>query len=328
MPLGECVKDRRFVFVLPGDDRRKGGAKVIVDHARGLRALGARASVLVPEGEAPGAHWDLEVEWTKKLPVADASETVLVIPELMKPASIRSLRESGFRIVLLAQSWIFLSNCFGERPAEMRAMLDGVICTSEHIAGFLARNFGIADALRVPVIISMPDPAADAVARSGIACMPAKRSFEAKLIEYLFRIRFPELASVRWTMIDGVRHRQALEHLREAEYFLALPRFEGFGLPPLEAMAAGCVVVGFTGSGVRDYATAENGFWLPEDDVEGIVEKLGAAVRAGLDDPSAHASMVAAARETAGRFDERRFMEALAAAYGEVAAGVRRIVGR
>jgi glycosyltransferase involved in cell wall biosynthesis len=60
--------------------------------------------------------------------------------------------------------------------------------------------------------------------------------------------------------------------------FLALSRLEGFGLTPLEAMAAGCVVVGFTGIGGREYATAGNGFWVGEDDFPVCIDQLKAAI--------------------------------------------------
>lgn len=308
----------RFVFLLPDADRNKGGAKVILDHVRGLCALGARASVLARADGAPGAHWGVDVDVTEMLPKSNASEVVVVVPEVTNGKSILALRNQGFRVVLLAQSWIFLPICFGSRPAEVIAALDSVVCTSAQIAGFLSRNFGVTDACRVPVKVD-PIDVDPGIRRVGVACMPAKRRFEAQLIEYLFRVRFPDLADVPWIAIDNVPHAEAIRRLRGAEYFLALPRFEGFGLPPLEAMAAGCVVVGFASTGVREYATMQNGIWLVEDDVEGVVEQLGLAVRAGRNDPSVHSARISAARATANLFGDREFMAALAQAYGQPA---------
>lgn len=43
------------------------------------------------------------------------------------------------------------------------------------------------------------------------------------------------------------------EHFRQADIFLAIGYPEGFALPPVEAMASGCAVVGFTGGGGREH---------------------------------------------------------------------------
>ncbi len=54
---------------------------------------------------------------------------------------------------------------------------------------------------------------------------------------------------------------------------------EGFGLPPVEAMSAGALVVGFHGGGGLDYATPRNGFWRSEGDLVGCADALAEAMR-------------------------------------------------
>lgn len=49
--------------------------------------------------------------------------------------------------------------------------------------------------------------------------------------------------------VEAGRHRAFREQLGRFRYFLALSPCEGFGLPALEAMSAGCTVVGFHGAG-------------------------------------------------------------------------------
>src|SRR5882672_2072883 len=56
---------------------------------------------------------------------------------------------------------------------------------------------------------------------------------------------------------------------------------------PLEAMASGCIVVGFHGYGGLEYATPENGFWFPSDHLEEVVDAL-ARVIADLEHGTAH----------------------------------------
>lgn len=60
--------------------------------------------------------------------------------------------------------------------------------------------------------------------------------------------------------IDGLTREGAAEVIRRSALFLSFSEREGFGLPPLEAMAAGCVVIGFDGGGGREYLRPETSF--------------------------------------------------------------------
>ena len=64
--------------------------------------------------------------------------------------------------------------------------------------------------------------------------------------------------------------------MRRAHVFLTAFNYEGFGLPPAEAMASGCVVIGFDGRGGREYFTPDTGYPVPSGD-------LGRFVRTAAD---------------------------------------------
>ena len=85
-------------------------------------------------------------------------------------------------------------------------------------------------------------------------------------------------------------------------------RAEGLGLPPLEAMAAGCLVCGFAGEGTLDYARAENGVWAREGDIEGCVKSVQQALTITRQ-PDRHVAMVKAGAATAAAYDLQRFAE-------------------
>lgn len=97
------------------------------------------------------------------------------------------------------------------------------------------------------------------------------------------------------------------ETLGESLLFASLGFQEGLGLPPLEAMAAGCIICGFDGHGGREYATQENGFWVAEGDLETFAQTLAGALDLGPDE--------AAGRDTAARFSEEGFRKELRAAW-------------
>ncbi len=54
---------------------------------------------------------------------------------------------------------------------------------------------------------------------------------------------------------DGLTEKELVLEYQKSDIFLATGYPEGFGLPPLEAMACGCVVVGFSGGGGLEYMT-------------------------------------------------------------------------
>jgi hypothetical protein len=62
--------------------------------------------------------------------------------------------------------------------------------------------------------------------------------------------------------------------------FFAVQETEGFGLPAIEAMACGCLVAGFPGTGPfpPPYATPENGLWAPDRDVKAATDAVSRAI--------------------------------------------------
>jgi glycosyltransferase involved in cell wall biosynthesis len=94
--------------------------------------------------------------------------------------------------------------------------------------------------------------------------------------------------------------------------FASLSQYEGLGLPPLEAMAAGALVCGFDGQGGQEYATPDNGFWVADGDLEGFAH----AVAKALDLPAEDAQMrVLNGQATVSRFTESRFEQELELAW-------------
>jgi glycosyltransferase involved in cell wall biosynthesis len=62
----------------------------------------------------------------------------------------------------------------------------------------------------------------------------------------------------RWepVEINDLSESATAEALRTSSIFLSFSEQEGFGLPPAEAMASGCYVVGYTGLAGREYFDA------------------------------------------------------------------------
>jgi glycosyltransferase involved in cell wall biosynthesis len=138
--------------------------------------------------------------------------------------------------------------------------------------------------------------------RLQIAYMPRKRPGDAAFIRRCFAGAFPDLARIAWIEIQGQSEDRVAELMGESAVFLSLSWREGFGLPPLEAMACGCLVAGFLGGGGVEFGTAENGLWCDDDDLFGAAMRLGEAVRGIEAQSPALAAMIEAGRRTAAGY--------------------------
>jgi glycosyltransferase involved in cell wall biosynthesis len=65
------------------------------------------------------------------------------------------------------------------------------------------------------------------------------------------------LTGWRLLAIDGMHESQVTRALGESAIFLSSCEAEGFGLPPLEAAACGCAIVGYTGYAAQEFMTPE-----------------------------------------------------------------------
>jgi glycosyltransferase involved in cell wall biosynthesis len=105
---------------------------------------------------------------------------------------------------------------------------------------------------------------------------------------------------------------QVAQTLAESQVFVSLSKDEGLGLPPLEAMAAGCLVAGFTGGGGQEFATPANGLWVGEAQLPELALAIGRLLAM---DVLQQAARVQAGQATAALFSDANFDAQLNAAW-------------
>jgi glycosyltransferase involved in cell wall biosynthesis len=91
-----------------------------------------------------------------------------------------------------------------------------------------------------------------------ICFMPRKNVEDARQVLNILRYR-KALDGWKVVAIEKKSQAEAAEILRDSLIFMSFGHPEGFGLPPAEAMAAGCITIGYHGN-VREFFTAEHGF--------------------------------------------------------------------
>lgn len=110
--------------------------------------------------------------------------------------------------------------------------------------------------------------------RNSIAYMPRKGGDVAETLKRQISV------DVHWREIDGATEREVAETLKSSDIFLALSPSEAFGLPPLEAMSAGCCVVGYPGDGGLEFMHhGETAHVVANNDAPGLVRALRDVLR-------------------------------------------------
>jgi hypothetical protein len=147
---------------------------------------------------------------------------------------------------------------------------------------------------------------------------------QASLIQTMLALKYPHLGAVGWQLLENKPEQEVADIMGSSAIFLSLCYMEACPLAPLEAMASGCIVVGYRGNGGLEYATPENGLWFSPEQLEEVTDAL-AGVIDGLsrDDPQLLRRREAG-MATAARFDRHETKTALQRVYGALSDGLAR----
>jgi glycosyltransferase involved in cell wall biosynthesis len=254
-----------------------GGVRIAHHHVSLLRRNGFDARILLIDDVRDRFFEDQDLVIEKLADYPDfRADDILVVPEPW-PGYIRKAGESRARSLVFCQNHFNVFFGLGDALSYAEFGIDGVFCCSHVISNFLQDALGVSEA---PVIRNAIDHTLFKPGRKRrqIAFMPRKMKIEGPFLKGLFRVRHPRYRNVPWVRIERETEARVAELLSESEIFLALGRNEGFGLPPIEAMASGCVIAGFEADGGRDYATPKNGFWQSTEDNSAVVDGIAAAL--------------------------------------------------
>jgi glycosyltransferase involved in cell wall biosynthesis len=318
----------RTVFYIPPLRKMSGGLAAIYDTARDVRTLGGEVALCGPDRSVPG----LEEACAEGLPFLPpgsrlSPSDLWCAPESW-PSGLHAGATSGAQVAVYVQSWIFMLKPLpGDVPWSRLPF--SYIAVSRPVAEFLRRVHGIAcrDVLPPAVGDVFFHEQARPDGRVRIAWMPRKNRALGESIRQIAGHILAREASpprVEWVEIHGLRREAVADMLATCRIFLSSGFPEGFGLPPLEAMASGCVPVGFTGLGGWEYMRRTrlpgesavespfafagdegdigNGFFFSDGDVYAAGQGLAKAVRLSVEQPDLWAAISLRCRETALRY--------------------------
>jgi hypothetical protein len=287
-------------YLAPDLVHPSGGVRNIYRHVDLLNAAGVDAAVV---HTSPGFRCDWFMGDTRVVHpggVVLRPEDVLVVPECYGPGLGQV--PDGPRAVLFNQGAYHTFDLIPYEttgPGAPYAGLGAValLTVSQDSAALLAYAFPDLPVHLARLVVdgAVFHPADSRPARR-IAYLTHRRPEEREQLRHLLRAR-GRLAGWELVPIAGRTERETAEIMRSSAVFLSFSERDGFGLPPAEAMASGCYVVGYHGQGGREFFDPAYCSPVADGDLLGFARALEDACAAYDADPDAFGKLGRAASE-------------------------------
>lgn len=256
----------RTVFFIPSLPKLSGGMAVIFELADSLQRQGYPVALSGPDGASGnlGLSKDFlcKFEW---LPWKDVSgggvlcpSDIWCVPESWPNSMVAGVK-GGARTIVYVQNWAFLMDCLPQGVSWKQLPVE-YLAVSHPVAWCMREVFGL-DNLGVltPSIPALYYGQNRSVCRDEkvrVAWMPRKNRALGGQILQIATARLQgmdEAVELEVRAIENMDRAGVAAVLADTDIFLSTGFPEGCPLPPLEAMACGCVVVGFGGVGGFEY---------------------------------------------------------------------------
>jgi hypothetical protein len=189
-------------------------------------------------------------------------------------------------IVVYAQNPFTITRSFGG-PSRFagfyRENVEAIMCVSWHSVDAIQHLMPHTNPLRIRHSFDRETLGLGVNKRKLITYMPRRLRKE---VEDALAVLHAEGVLKGWRIkaLQGMRSEDVVEELKKSTVFISGSSYEGFGMPPAEAMACGCVVVGFDGSAGEEFMRPDITFLVPENDNPCLVGRLREVVSKPLDE--------------------------------------------
>lgn len=275
------------IYVLaPENDRPSGGIKILYRHVDVLQSSGFSAAILHQE-TGFRCTWFANDTRVVYLPDVQLTERdVLVIPEIYGPKMLSLINSP--RIGSQVKKVIFNQNCYYtflghsvdsvlhpgfKTPYTQSDEFVAAIVVSEDSRKYLEYAFQGLKVFRIHNAINAELFYFQASKKEQICFMPRKHPEDALQVLAILQTR-GALSGFSVVAINDKSEKEVASIMRESLIFLSFGYPEGCPLPPAEAMASGCVVVGYHGLGGEEYFKPEFCHPVEINDIVGYVNAV------------------------------------------------------
>lgn len=249
-----------------------GGIKVIYQHCQMLNELGYDAFPLMM-GDYSGNFFGYNNEIKK---FANEKENIkegdVVVATEFEPYEGLVFRNS-LKVIFVQNWWGVLKRLKPEdRHLDyIKLGYDHVFTCSQYCSEYVSENMNI-QASTITNGIDLDVFCESNIQRKSNRVLAMSRKNPADL-EKLKKLL--SKTDIELHVVDGLSQSELILEYQSAEIFITLGYPEGFSLPPLEAMACGCIVIGFTGGGANEFMINEHTALVSNDgDCEGVYKNI------------------------------------------------------
>lgn len=287
----------KIYIYCPDYNEPSGGIRKLYHYADHLNSWGFDASIL---HDQPGFRctWFMhDTKITCLEEVTFATEDIVALPEVNSHLVFEFPK--GIRKIIINQN---AYNTFGGflryncGDPYLHEDVIAVLVHSQHDLEYIRYLYPDANVYRMycgidnQIFRFNPDKLAQ------VAYMPRKYDAGAQQLMNLLNHR-DILHGFRVRKIENTSLEECARIMQESLIFLSFSSYEGFGLPPIEALSCGCIVIGFHGNGGKEYFKPEFSFPVEYGDLLNFVLTIRRVITTYRQDPGALAAKAKSASE-------------------------------
>ena len=299
--------ERRIFFLCPDVNDVLGGVRKIYQHVDILNRHGYKAFILhsqrgfrctwfqndtsiayplLPSGTNNNYVYPGNLPLitnTEKLPAINPQD-IVVVPEIWAFEFSKVLsKEQLFVIFTQNAYYTFNGQQLPQTPFSSdkellpniykASTLLGIIVVSQDSLECMQFTFPKVPVYRIHLSVDSKRFGFSPTKRKQIAYMPRKKAHDIQQLIGILLAR-GELKGWSFVPIDNKTEEEVAEIMKKSWMFLSTGGFEGFGLPPMEAMLCGCLVVGYHGEGGKEYIHPPYAVHIHNEDMIGFAKAI------------------------------------------------------
>lgn len=298
----------RIYYFCPDFSQPSAGTRRLYRHVFHLNRLGYDA-VVAHQRRGFSLTWHeykVPVVWVEDVLNIGPSD-VLVFPEGMV-SLMQSTRNFPCKRVGIALNWAYIHRNLPQGETWPDYGIRQAITPSPLIKRFLEWSMGIEVTLVANYVDAKRYRYDPATKRPKISYM-VRKDPAGDILQAIFRRKHDSAGSkLEWVRLDRMEEDEFAGHLRESRIFIATSTQEGMPTSLLEAMASGCLVIGFSGIGGNDYLIGSGGeqncILIENGDLPGLGKALDRTLGELERDGSCFERIVRNGIQTAHRFQD------------------------
>mgnify|MGYP001296540711 CR=1 FL=1 len=243
-------------YFCPDFSPPSGGTRRLYRHVHHLNNLGSKAFIVhLKKGFALTWHdYKVPVLWLEDN-LSFAADDILVFPEGM-PSLMKETQQLNCSRIAIALNWSYIYNSLPKGENWKDYGITRVITPSPVIKNFLELTMGL-DVTLIDNYIDANRYSYQPEKKKNKIVYLTRKDPSGDILSFIFKSKEGFFKEWEWMPLNNISEDKYAEQLGESRIFLATSSQEGMPTSALEAMASGCLVVGYSGIGGNDYMVGE-----------------------------------------------------------------------